>query len=134
MTKSFRPILATVVVLAASCGEELAGPLDQGEWGGVGVALTVQADGARIEFDCAHGRIDARLVLESGRFSESGQFVLEHGGPIVEGEEPDVRAAVYDGVVRRGRLELTIRVDGVDGIVGPYTLRKGEPGLLRKCL
>lgn len=134
MKRYSQPVVAFVFALLVACGEDLVGPLEQGIWGGVGVGLTVQADSALIEFDCAHGVIEAPLMLEDGRFSLPGRFVLEHGGPVIEGEEPDVRAATYHGAMRDRILDLTVAVEGLGGDLGPYLLRRGDSPQLRKCL
>ena len=118
------------------CADEVSGPLTPGTWGGVGVHLEVTSTGAEAEFDCATGAIPTPIRLDAdGRYSVAGTFTLEHGGPVREDEEPDVRDAVYRGRLRGGVLALAIDVVGL-GETGPitYELRFGDAGRLRKCL
>src|SRR6266850_2960093 len=80
-----------------------------GSWGGVHVAMEVADKGTAIEFDCAHGMISERLVLDrEGRFRAKGTFVREHGGPIREGETPASHPASYSGNVRGKAMTLTV--------------------------
>ena len=127
-------LLAPGVALLSGCAGSLTGPLPAGTWGGEGVLMEVQGDGARLEFDCAGGEVPARVVLDDGAFEAAGTFTLEHGGPVREGETPDVREALYSGTLRDGQLSLLISVSGIAEPVGPFTLRRGADPLLRKCL
>jgi hypothetical protein len=126
------PALLTLGCLA--CASDPTGPLATGTWGGTGIAFEVARDSTLVEFDCAHGVVRGPIRLESGRFAHDGIFVLEHGGPIREGEPPDVRAAVYKGKADGRDLELTVTVNGLAQEVGPYLLRRGAAPVLRKCL
>jgi hypothetical protein len=131
--RSFGPVLIAVL-LACGCAGEPSGLIASGDWGGTGVALTVTATGATLEFDCAHGTIPGPLRLDDGRFTVNGVFVLEHGGPVREGELPDERPARYEGSVSGALLRLTVRLEAGDATIGSYTLRQDQPALLRKCL
>lgn len=126
--------LALLGGLLAACESTPTGPLETGTWGGTGIAFEVAAESTAIEFDCAHGQVRGRIRLEDGRFSAAGEFVLEHGGPIREGEIPDTRDALYWGLVQGGTLTLSVRVDGLTQDPGPFTLRRGASPILRKCL
>ena len=67
----------------ASGGPVSADKLDRvplGDWGGEHVRLTVSDASAAIEFDCAHGTLDAPLkVDDGGRFEVPGSFVRRAG-------------------------------------------------------
>ena len=106
-----------------------------GTWGGEHVGLTVTARGARVEFDCAHGSINQRLRLDRAkRFDVRGVFVAEHGGPVREGERPDSRPARYTGQVVGQTMTLTVTLEGENRPLGAFTLRRGQPPGLTKCL
>ncbi len=100
-----------------------------GSWGGPHVRLAVQDQGASIEFDCAHGTLDAPLELDAqGRFDVPGHFIRE-GGPEREG---DTGVAVrYSG--RTDGKELTLEIVFPNQRDGPYTLVLGTGARLFKC-
>jgi hypothetical protein len=104
-----------------------------GSWGGEGISLEVTEAGARIEYDCAHGTVDRRIVPDArGRFDLPGTHVEEHGGP--------VRAAPaggfpvrYAGRVDGSEMELTVTRAADGEVIGTYSLvRAREPSIV-KC-
>ena len=110
-----------------------------GAWGGPSIALTVEESGAKVELDCAHGRIDGRLVLDAeGRFELPGTVARERPGPVRMG--PDGKAeeekgvpATYSGKLDGDVLRLTIRSEkGSDS--RPLEARLGQAPRLHKCL
>ena len=134
--KHFAGAAAVLALLGcASGGSVSADKLDRvplGDWGGEHVRLTVSDASATIEFDCAHGTLDAPLkVDDGGRFEVPGSFVRE-GGPVVPGREDrqDVR---YAGKTDGRSLDLEVlRPDGER--LGPFRLNIGERPKLFKCL
>ena len=126
--------LASVI----GCAMSQTGPspiVPTGLWGGDHINLTVGETRSRIELDCAHGEIPTALMIDSrGAFSVVGTYVFERGGPIQEDDPEEVHTAVYAGSVTRNRMQLTIRTTGPDVLVGTYTLTRGTPGRLLKCL
>lgn len=106
-----------------------------GEWGGQHVGLTVTASGARIEFDCAHGSIGAKMSLDAeGRFNVMGTFVKERGGPVRIDEKPDSSPARYSGRVEGKKMTLTLTLTDSGEDLGTFTLTRGESPNLTKCL
>jgi len=104
-----------------------------GVFNGRSIALTLDARGGAVEYDCAHGGLLAPLIPDAtGRFEVPGVHVLEHGGPIREGEVPDSLPARFEGVTRGDDLTLRVIV-GVDTL-GPFTLRRNGEIRLFKCL
>lgn len=120
--------------MAAGCQQDVNGPLQSGNWGGTGVTMVVSSTGTAFEFDCAHGFVDARLVVSGGRFSMVGQYVREHGGPLPEEFEEDPVAATYDGTIRGSTMTLYVKLVDLQEPIGPYLLERGSQGELRKCL
>lgn len=105
----------------------------EGNWGGAHVALTLSATGGSIEYDCAHGMLDAAVVPDaSGAFVVAGRHVREHGGPERVGEQLPSQPALYEGRVSGERMQLRVRV-GADTL-GPFTLQRGASAQLMKCL
>ena len=101
----------------------------EGAWGGPHVQLSVNEQGGTIEFDCAHGTLDAPLDLDSeGRFDVPGRFTRE-GGP--EPERDAGQPVRYSG--RTDGSELTLEVVFPNERSGPYALVLGSVSRLFKC-
>src|ERR1044072_3362883 len=59
-----------------------AGRVAEGLWGGSHLRLDVRGDGAALDFDCAHGEINAPFILDAeGRFDLPGTYTREGPGP-----------------------------------------------------
>ncbi len=127
--------LLALGVALAGCAGDPPERIPPGVWGGVGLALTVADEGAAAEFDCATGVVPEPLALDaSGRFAIRGTVTLGHGGPDREGQEPDVRSAVYEGWLDDDLLLLSVRIENVNSTGEAFRLRRNDPGVLRRCL
>jgi len=126
-------LLPLACALALACQSDPTGPLGPGSWGGTGASLDVGPDSTIFEFDCAHGVVRGPVNLDRGRFRQAGDYVLE-GGPVSNDNPPETRDAVYAGTVQGQNMWLTVEVDGLTAVVGPFVLRRGAAPLLRKCL
>ena len=105
-----------------------------GSWGGEHISLEVAEQGARIEYDCAHGSIDEKMVLDGdGRFNSTGSYTREHGGPIRRDEIPDTHPARYDGQIKNGTMTLKVTETDTSEIVGTFTLVYGQKPQIMKC-
>ena len=110
------------------------GDVAAGSWGGQHVRLEVERGGAEIEFDCAHGRINARLRPgRDGRFNAAGTFVAERGGPVREGASEAGEPARYTGRVKGKTMTLSVRLTDSNTDVGTFTLTHGRAADLVKC-
>lgn len=106
----------------------------KGVWGGAHLRVSVSVDGARLEFDCAHGEISVPFILDAeGRFDLAGTYTREGPGPIRIGREPSARPARYAGSVEGGRMTLSVRLEGADKPLGQYALTRGAAGRVVKC-
>jgi hypothetical protein len=128
-------LFALVSLLAtAACDADPASPLDEGEWGAVGAAMTVSRSAVTLEFDCAHGRFAMMPVLDrDGRFAVDG-FLTREGGPVRLDPPVEEQPAHYMGIRSGDRINLTFRLIGDGAVGGPIELRLGETPRLRKCL
>jgi len=126
------------LLLAAGCtgAVEVTPAALEGTWGAPHVEVTFDDTGrGAVQYDCAHGTLDAPLVPgAAGAFTATGEHVLEHGGPVREGEVPDAHPARYEGQLRGDRLRLTVRLLDDGTVLGPFDLRRGRPGELFRCL
>jgi ketosteroid isomerase-like protein len=104
-----------------------------GSWGGDGAGMEIAADGARLEFDCAHGTIDGPMRTDdTGSFDANGTYVREGPGPT----RRDARAgapARYRGKVEGDSLSLTVELPGADMSPGTFTLTRGRLPRVRTC-
>jgi len=127
---------AALALFAAGCGPTAAdSPVASGRWTGTGIVLDVTAQGASIEYGCAHGTIDQPMVADrDGRFSVTGIHVREHGGPIRVDEPADRHPARYDGVLAGASMRLTVTMTDLSQSVGAFDLTFGGSGLIAKCL
>ena len=108
--------------------------LPVGLWGGEHIRLEITARGATVEYDCAHGKIDQRIVLDRrGRFDVSGLQVSEHGGPVREDEESGGYPVRFAGQVNDKTMKLTVRNSVTKELVGTFTLVYGAESRLMKC-
>jgi hypothetical protein len=106
-----------------------------GSWGGQHISLEATDEGARIEYDCAHGAIDGPVVPgRDGRFEAAGTHAAEHGGPVHEGESEEGQPARYRGELKGNTLTLTVTLAGSGEEVGTFTLSRGAAPRLVKCL
>jgi hypothetical protein len=108
--------------------------LPPGLWGGAHVSLDVTPDGARLEFDCAHGTISEPITLAADNtFAVSGVYVPERGGPVRVDEAPVNRQARYTGRVEGETMTLTVTRTDQQQAVGTYTLGLGQSPKVFKC-
>ena len=129
MTQRTTAVLLACVLLAGCRGDAVP----NGAWGGDHVVLTVSDNGARVEFDCAHGTLDHPLrVDDRGQFSVAGTFVLDHSGPVRADEVAAVHTARYQGRIDRQKVEFTLTVEGQTA-QGPYTVTLAKAPKLEKC-
>ncbi|MCA1634525.1 MAG: hypothetical protein LC802_12730 [Acidobacteria bacterium] len=111
-----------------------SGRVASGVWGGQHIRMNVRADGASVEYDCAHGTIDETLELDNeGRFDAKGTHVREGPGPIRVGKLPRSRPARYTGRVGGDEMSLTLTLTDTSQEIGTYTLTRGSEGFIRKC-
>src|SRR5262249_37594556 len=107
-------------------------PSLEGEWGGDHALLTVSDQTSHVELDCAHG--DFSSALHSDRFAVAGTFVREHGGPIRVDEKADSHPAMFSGTVSGSSMTLTIHLTDTNESIGSFTLSRGSPGRVVKCV
>jgi hypothetical protein len=105
-----------------------------GRWGGPGVGLQVSTEGARVDFDCAHGTISPPLRIdETGRFRLPGLFVPERPGPARQGRAEDGVPALYTGSTDGKTMSLTVSEQDSDRTFGTYSLTLDTTPRLRRC-
>jgi hypothetical protein len=126
-----------LIVLSTTCAGAPVAPRQQrlpsGLWGGQHASMEVTDAGAQLEFDCAHGRIDQAISLESGRFDVKGTYSPERPGPRRE-DDNTARTVRYVGEVDGKKMKLTINgTDGSSDAIASFTLEHGRTPTIRKC-
>jgi hypothetical protein len=134
--KKFALVLAIAMSAAVmACTTNPTPMVALGSWGGSHVSMQVTSEGARLEYDCADGVIDEPLRPDAtGRFAASGSHTPGHGGPIRVDEILPVFRARYDGHVDREQMSLRVTLTETGVQLGPFGLRRGNFGLLFRCL
>ena len=103
-------------------------------WGGNDVSMEVTPQGAKLEFDCAHGEIlQAIQPNAKGEFTARGTYTPEHGGPVFKDNPPRDLEAVYKGSIDGDTMRLEIMLAEKEQAPEPFTLTRGKVGRLVKC-
>jgi hypothetical protein len=127
-------LLALRMAALATPSPAPPGHLLEGRWGGPGVGLQVSPEGARLDFDCAHGTIRPPLRIdETGRFRLQGTFVQERPGPTRQGRGEDGVPALYIGSTDGKTMSLTVSEQGSDRTFGSYSLSLDATPRLHRC-
>ena len=106
----------------------------KGVWGGQGIAMDVDDNGATLDLDCAHGKISEKMVADNnGKFRVKGLFARERPGPVRQGDDQNGQPAIYSGTLTGDSLTMEIVLEGSKEMVGTFTLAKGKTGRIRKC-
>jgi hypothetical protein len=121
-------IAALVGAAVAMTGN--AGPGLTGQWGARGANLSVGADGARLEQDCASGSFAPVAIDANGRFSAKGRYDAHGSGP-QRADVPPGGNAAFEGRLDGDTLRLTIRP--AEGAPQQLTLLRGKRAKLIRC-
>jgi hypothetical protein len=105
-----------------------------GIWGGTGINLTVEEEGARLEFDCAEAKIGETLIIDNqGKFSAEGTFKRRSPGALRIGFEPKSQPATFVGQISDKKMTLKITFTENKEEIGEYNLERGKEARLRRC-
>jgi hypothetical protein len=101
------------------------GFVQQGSWYGSGIQMTVNAQGATIQFNCATGSVPEVLTLDSNNsFDLSGTFAES-----VQSPTDQTQTATYSGVESASGDSITLSVVTSGGMNLNYTLQPGTTTL-----
>ena len=126
--------LAGLLVLVG-CESMVPTPTDaSGAWGGQHVGLVVVGGLGSLEYDCASGTIDSFIMpARDGTFTAKGTHRPGQGGPVRVGQIFRAYPATYSGTLLKDEMTLHVKLE--DGTtLGPYTLRRGAPPQITRCL
>jgi hypothetical protein len=103
-------------------------------WSGQHVSMKVSAQGATLEFDCAHGIVLQPIKANAkGEFTVRGTYTPERGGPVRRDDPANDFPATYKGSVAGDTMRLEIMLADKDQALGPFTLTRGKAGRVVKC-
>jgi len=107
----------------------------KGTWGGDHISMEVTEEGARVEFDCAHGTVSEALRVDSqGKFRAKGTHFTESGGPQrVDSDDKGV-PVIYSGTTDGKTATFTITNSATDEVIGTFSLTLGKRSRIYKCL
>jgi hypothetical protein len=105
-----------------------------GVWGGEHVRFEVTEQGANVEYDCAHGTVEGKIVVDArGRFGVYGTHYEEHGGPARLGGEAAGYRVRLSGRVGGSLMRLTVTRAGTRKVIGTFDLARDREPELVKC-
>ena len=127
--------ILTASALLAGCSTIAQPPTHlTGNWGGPHVGLSFESGFGTLEYDCATGTIDmAVFPAPDGSFTATGTHRPGQGGPVRVGQIFISHRATYAGKVTDDVMTLSARLEN-GTTIGPYTLTKGAPPQLMRCL
>jgi hypothetical protein len=106
-----------------------------GRWGGTHIDMQVTAAGATIEYDCASGTVDERMVLDSkGNFDVRGTHTPRQGGPVRPGDTQKRRPARYKGWTDGANMTLAVILTDTNETLGTFTLGLNKQAQIVRCL
>jgi hypothetical protein len=108
--------------------------LTPGVWGGEHIRFEVTETGANVEYDCAHGTVEGRIVVDAqGRFNVYGLHYEEHGGPVRPGDDAGGYRVRLSGRVGGSLMKLNVTRAGTRRVVGTFDLARDREPFLVKC-
>ena len=103
-------------------------------WGGEHIRFEVTEGGANVEYDCAHGTVEGKIVVDArGRFSVYGLHYEEHGGPVRPGDDASGYRVRLSGRVGGSLMKLTVTRPGARKAVGTFSLARDREPFIVKC-
>lgn len=130
-----RSWLAAGAILVALAPAALAKTANlAGVWGGPHAGIAFQGGLADVRFDCASGTVDVPVYpAKDGAFEARGTYRQGAPGPVRVGQIFRSQPASYSGRVSKDAMTLNVMLE--DGtMVGPFTLTRGAPPQLTRCL
>src|ERR1044072_7235115 len=104
-----------------------------GQWGGPGINLVLDGGLGSVVHDSASGTIDADIAALPVPCSVSGTYRTGQPGPVRVGQIFNSQRATYSGSATKTDMTLLVKLeDGTE--LGPYALKQGVPGQIKRCL
>jgi hypothetical protein len=105
-----------------------------GRWAGKHISIEVTEQGAKIEYDCASGTINKKIVLDKTHsFKVPGKHIEEHGGPVRPDEQSNGFPVSIIGRIKGKRMTLIVKRQDNNKLIGTFILFRGQESTLVKC-
>jgi len=105
-----------------------------GNWGATGVNFTVEDNGVTIEYDCAHGEIGQKLLLdEQGGFSVNGFYTRRYPGALRVKFPPRRQSARYEGKISGDKMTLKVTLTETNETLEEVVLQRDSTARIHKC-
>jgi hypothetical protein len=137
---AFRLTLLLLSLSLASISQTTSSPsgngktsvVPAGDWGGEHIALTITAEGADFEFDCAMGHIKTPLLIDNhGHFSVKGLYKVERPAAAFV-DDSNGSEVLYSGTLKGNTIHLDIAFPGRSDHM-TFDLVRGQEPRLNKC-
>lgn len=121
LRRTLRLLAAGGLLIGAGTANAATPPL-VGMWGGEQAALTLDAQGGRLELGTGHAVLNGPVHPNAkGRFVAKGVYFSDPPGPTVADKAPDQTPARFEGVV--GREDLTLKLKAKGATTQVFTLK-----------
>lgn len=130
-------LLATIIILLVSCRkDENLSPETQftGRWGGQGISVLASDTQVILDFDCASGTINKKVMLSNNLFLEKGNYTQFAGNVPINANPPEPKIVQYEGNLSGNNLSLTIKSEDGKTVIGKYIIVKNETGKIIRCM
>jgi hypothetical protein len=96
--------------------------------------MVMSSQSTTFEFDCAQGVVMSPITTETdGRFTVTGTYTPQRGGPVKKDSPPADVPATYKGTLKGDTMTLEVLLENKDQQPPPLTLKRGQPGRVTKC-
>lgn len=103
-------------------------------WGGDGITLNIEANGATIEYVCADGQIEHALKIDGkGNFVANGVHRAGQPGPIRMDAEQTQVPATFKGKITGDTMTLRVTLKESGKMIGEFTLKRGTIPRMTRC-
>jgi hypothetical protein len=103
-------------------------------WGAVGISFIIGENDVEIEYDCASGKIEQRLMMnEQGSFSADGVYIRQYPGAIRLKLLPKRQPARYEGTISGHTMTLKTTLTETNEILGEVVLERNKTPRIHKC-
>ena len=130
-------LLVATIILLVSCTKDdnlIPNTLFIGSWGGQGISVSASDTQVTLNFNCASGTINKKVVLTNNLFSEEGTYTQFSGNVPVNANSPEPQIVHYEGNLSVNNLSLTIKSQDGNTIIGKYIIVKNESGKIIRCM
>lgn len=109
--------------------------LPQGNWGGQGISLKIEENGANLQFDCAEAEIQGKIIInDKGFFSINGEYIRNGPGPIRLNMPSRRQNALFEGKISGNIITLSVTLTDSKDKIGDFKVKLDASPVIRRCL